>query len=201
MIQDEHLSQAAQALAHARVVAVLSGAGISKESGIPTFREAQTGLWSRYDPQQLATPEAFRRDPDLVWSWYQYRSDLVAAANPNAGHMALVDLEQIVERLTVLTQNVDGLHIRAGSRDVIELHGSLQRYKCAADCQGAPTPIDLSSVPHDKEHAPHCPDCGALVRPDVVWFGEVLPGPALDRAAEVAHGCDVMLVVGTSGVV
>lgn len=202
MISEGSLKQAVDILSAAQRVCVLSGAGISKESGIPTFREAQTGLWARYDPQQLATPQAFRRNPDLVWSWYMYRRDLVSRTAPNPGHEAIAALERLLPGLVVLTQNVDGLHRRAGSEDVVELHGSLTRYKCAADCRGLPTHIDLDTLEHGAEHAPRCPYCQqALVRPDVVWFGEMLPEAAINRAYEVAAASDVMLVVGTSGVV
>lgn len=195
------VSRAADILRGAGRVAVLSGAGISKESGIPTFREAQTGLWERYDPEELATPQAFLRNPDRAWSWYMYRRNLVGDAAPNPGHRALVDLEKLVGEVVILTQNVDGLHVRAGSRDVVELHGSLERFRCSAKCRGDLSLVDLSRIKYDQEHAPACPQCGARIRPDVVWFGESLPPAALSRAAEVASACAVMLVVGTSGVV
>jgi NAD-dependent deacetylase len=198
---EEHISRAADVLGGARLVAVSSGAGISKESGIPTFREAQTGLWVRYDPQQLATPHAFRRNPDLVWSWYMYRRDLVGSAGPNPGHHAIAELEALVPQVVVLTQNIDGYHAQAGSSDVVELHGNIRRYRCFADCRGSPTLIDLDTIDYDGEHAPTCPHCGDYVRPDVVWFTETLPPAALQRAFEVAAACDVMLVVGTSGIV
>lgn len=201
MSWETDLTKATEALSGARLVAVLSGAGVSKESGIPTFREAQTGLWARYDPQELATPAAFERNPDLVWSWYMYRHDLVKQARPNPGHRSLVDMERLVPRLVVLTQNVDGLHKVAGSSDVVELHGSLYRFKCSANCQGLPTAVDLNSITHNHEQSPACPHCGAPVRPDVVWFGEALPADALERALAIARACDVMLVIGTSGVV
>jgi NAD-dependent deacetylase len=201
MSWEADLTKTVDALSQARLLAVLSGAGVSKESGIPTFREAQTGLWARYDPQQLATPAAFERSPDLVWSWYLHRHDLVRQAQPNPGHRALVDLEALVPRVIILTQNVDGLHRVAGSTDLVELHGSLHRFKCSAGCQGSPTPIDLNTLSYNRQQAPACPHCGALVRPDVVWFGEALPPDALQRAFATARACDVMLVIGTSGVV
>lgn len=201
MTLEAEIAEAARLFDGAQLVAVASGAGISKESGVPTFRDAQEGLWARYDPQQLATPEAFRRNPDLVWSWYMYRADLVGAVEPNAGHYAVVELEELFPQVVVLTQNVDGLHIRAGSTDVVELHGSIRRFKCSANCRGDPTIIDLSAIEYTGETAPPCPYCGARVRPDVVWFGEALPPAALERAFEVASRCDVMLVVGTSGIV
>jgi NAD-dependent deacetylase len=183
------------ALRGARHVAVLTGAGVSAESGIPTFREAQTGLWARFSPEDLATPEAFRRNPRLVWEWYAWRRELVARAEPNAGHGALARLEGLVPRLTLITQNVDGLHARAGSSDPIELHGNIARIKCSAEGTVYPSWDDTGDPP------PRCPACGAHLRPDVVWFGEMLPREALERAWEAASGCDLFLSVGTSGLV
>lgn len=184
-----------EALRGARHVAVLTGAGVSAESGIPTFREAQTGLWARFSPEELATPEAFRRNPRLVWEWYAWRRGLVAAAAPNPGHLALARLERLVPRLTLITQNVDALHARAGSADPIELHGSLTRSRCSAE-------VTLyTSWDEGNDPPPRCPACGAYLRPDVVWFGEALPPEALGRAWEAARGCDLFLSVGTSGLV
>jgi len=201
MVSTTDLDRAAALLGGARRIAVLTGAGVSKESGVPTFRDPIDGLWAKYDPQQLASPAGFRRDPDLVWSWYMYRLDLVSAAHPNPGHQAIADLQDLFEGVTVLIQNVDGLHQEAGSRDVVELHGNIRRFKCFADCQGSPTPIALESIAYDKESAPACPHCGERVRPDVVWYGERLSAEAIGRAVDVAARCNVMLVVGTSGVV
>jgi NAD-dependent deacetylase len=130
-----------------------------------------------------------------------FRRDLVEQGQPNPGHYALVDLEELVPKLVVLTQNVDGLHKAAGSTDVIELHGNLRRFKCSDDCQGSPTIVELDSIVYNSEHAPSCPRCGALIRPDVVWYGETLPSDIIVRAFGIARKCDVMLVVGTSGVV
>jgi NAD-dependent deacetylase len=189
----DELQQAAAQLASARRIVVLTGAGISKDSGLPTFREAQTGLWSRYRPEDLASPEAFARQPELVWDWYAWRRELVAAAAPNAGHTALVALERLAPALTLVTQNVDGLHRRAGSTDVIELHGDITRIRCSV-CR-LPAPDPGSGSP------PRCPACAAFLRPDVVWFGEALPEAPLRRAARAAAACDVLLAVGTSGVV
>jgi NAD-dependent deacetylase len=199
----DQLDQAAAILRSAGLVAVLSGAGASKESGIPTFREAQTGLWARYDPQQLATPAAFRRHPQLVWEWYEYRRQLVRGVAPNPGHVALAALEARVPKVVVLTQNVDGLHRAAGSTDVVELHGNILRTKCSADCRGDPTVVDLASLSAEALQAvpPRCPHCGDYLRPDVVWYGEMLPEKAINRAYQVSAACDAMLVVGTSGVV
>jgi NAD-dependent deacetylase len=193
-----NIQKAAGAISRAEFVVVSTGSGISRESGIQTFREAQTGLWEKYDPEELATPQAFFRNPDFVWKWYQYRFGLVSEAEPNPGHYAVAELESLVPRLVVLTQNIDNLHTRAGSTDVVELHGNISRFKCSAGCRGEPT---IVAIGHDVEHAPHCPHCGALVRPDVVWFGENLPAAAIDRAFAVSSQCDLMLVVGTSGIV
>ena len=182
-------------LRNARHVAVLTGAGVSAESGIPTFREAQTGLWTRFRPEELATPEAFERDPGLVWEWYAWRRDIVAKAAPNAGHAALARLRTLVPRMTLVTQNVDGLHQQAGSRDVIELHGNIHRSKCVREN------VVVESWPDAGDVPPRCPRCGAFLRPDVVWFGENLPAEALAKAEAAAHSCDVFFSVGTSAAV
>lgn len=183
------------AVRHARHMVVMTGAGISAESGIPTFRDAQTGLWARFRPEDLATPEAFRLNPQLVWDWYEWRRGLVAAARPNAGHLALARLQTLVPACTVITQNVDGLHQQAGTRGVIELHGNIGRYKCSREGR-----IVGEWAPSD-ERPPRCPHCGAFLRPDVVWFGESLPAEALAAADAAARSCDVFLSVGTSAVV
>jgi NAD-dependent deacetylase len=196
------IAQAAQHLRKATHLVVLTGAGISKESGLPTFRDAQEGLWAAYDPQELATPAAFQRNPKLVWEWYEHRRQMLSHVHPNAGHHALVALEALVPNVTVITQNVDGLHHAAGSRDVIALHGDITQHKCFADCQGQPTLIDLATLTWDVTAGPPaCPQCGAHVRPNVVWFNEVLPTAALERAQQLCQICDVLLVVGTSGMV
>jgi NAD-dependent deacetylase len=190
------IEEAAQQLAPARMVAVLTGAGVSKESGIPTFRDAQDGLWARYDPIRLATREGFVRDPRLVWDWYDYRFGMVTAAQPNAGHTAIAALESLYTQVTVVTQNIDGLHQAAGSTDVVELHGSIRRYKCLDGGHDGYTRADFAD---QTEAPPRCPRCGSLLRPDVVWFGEMLPVSALQRAYAVSERCDAMVVVGTSG--
>ncbi len=172
---------------------MLTGAGVSAESGIPTFREAQTGLWENYDPMDLATPEAFLRDPELVWRWYRWRRDLVAEAEPNPGHHALAELEGLVPELTLVTQNVDGLHARAGSSDVIEFHGNLFATRCFVEgCI-----VEVA----DDDGVPTCPGCGSPVRPGVVWFGEAIPASALDQSFAAAKDCDLFLSVGTSSLV
>ncbi|MCB9896244.1 MAG: NAD-dependent deacylase [Planctomycetes bacterium] len=183
-------------LRSARCVAVLTGAGISAESGVPTFRDAQTGLWAKYDPTELATPEAFARDPRLVWEWYAWRRELCAAAKPNAGHLALVELEKLFDDFTLTTQNVDGLHLLAGSRRVLELHGSIRRYKCfdtGRPLEGEPPPCD--------DPPPRHPDTGGMLRPDVVWFGEALPEAALMESIRAAREADVYFTIGTSALV
>lgn len=184
-----------QTLREADHIVMLTGAGVSKESGIPTFREAQTGLWAQYDPMELATPQAFGRNPQLVWEWYAWRRSLVAEASPNTGHQAIVRMAKLAPRLTLITQNVDGLHQRAGSRNVIELHGSIQRTKCAGEGTIVESWAEDGSIP------PHCPHCGGLLRPDVVWFGENLPAEAIEDAWEAAENADVFFSVGTSGLV
>jgi NAD-dependent deacetylase len=184
-----------QTLRNARRVVALTGSGVSAESGVPTFREAQTGLWARYDPQQLATPEAFASDPRLVWNWYEWRRNLVANAEPNQGHRALAELERQIPDFTLITQNVDGLHARAGSRNVVELHGNILRSKCSLEGEVA------EPEEHDDSVPPHCARCGAFLRPDVVWFGEMLPVEALETASEAARRCDLFLSIGTSSLV
>lgn len=188
----EHLITALRAARH---VAVLTGAGVSAESGIPTFRDAQSGLWARYSAEELATPEAFRRNPRLVWDWYAMRRQAVLAAEPNPGHFALAALARHLPRLSLITQNVDGLHARAGSADLIELHGNITRVRCAVEGTLYERWAEGAELP------PPCPACGAPLRPAVVWFGEALPPEALEQAWDVAEDCDVFLSIGTSGLV
>jgi NAD-dependent protein deacetylase/lipoamidase len=195
----EGLARAAGFLAGARSVVASTGAGMSKESGIPTFRDAMEGLWARFDPQELATEQGFRRDPRRVWSWYAWRRRKVAEAKPHPGYHALVELEALVPSLVVVTQNVDGLHTDAGSRDVIELHGNIRRVKCLD--RGHSFAGELPPSDADEEDPPPCPACGSPLRPDVVWFGELLPERAVERAWRLAGECDVLLLVGTSGTV
>lgn len=189
------IAGAARLLRKARSVGVLTGAGISAESGIPTFREAMTGIWATFDPEELATMEAFRRQPKMVWDWYAERRASVRQARPNAGHLALVELERRVESFTLITQNIDGLHQAAGSQNVVELHGNIGRVKCA----GEDTVVE--SWDETGELPPRCPACGDHLRPDVVWFGELLPEAGLQRAWQVAEECDLFLSIGTSNLV
>ncbi|MDJ0927929.1 MAG: NAD-dependent deacylase [Gammaproteobacteria bacterium] len=178
----------------ARHLLILTGSGVSAASGIPTFRAAGTGLWARFRPDELATPEAFARDPALVWQWYCWRRDLVNAAEPNAAHHAIAELQRRLSRVTLVTQNVDGLHQRAGSSDVIEFHGNIHRNRCPQ--HGV---INLDREPRDKP--PPCPDCGDNLRPDVVWFGETIPEQSLSASLAAASDCDLMLIAGTASVV
>lgn len=182
----------AYTLLASRRLVVLTGAGVSAESGIPTFREAQTGLWSRYDPQELATPQAFLANPQLVWEWYAWRRRLVAEARPNPAHYALANLQQLVPGMTLITQNVDGLHQQAGSCGVIELHGNIGRTICSSERRVIDDWPEVDQVP------PACPDCQAPLRPDVVWFGESLPSEAVEAAVDAVGTCDLFLSIGTS---
>ncbi len=180
-------------LRRARRASVLTGAGISAESGIPTFRGAG-GIWEKYDFTKLATPEGFREDPRLVWEWYQLRQREMKKAKPNPAHETIASMEDHFDEFAVLTQNIDGMHKRAGSSNIIELHGNIWRMRCPRDG----TAIDLSDP---VEEIPPVCHCGSLLRPDVVWFGEQLPFGVLDKASQAASTSDVMFVVGTSAVV
>jgi NAD-dependent deacetylase len=187
------VEQARNWLHSASSVVVLSGAGISAESGIPTFRGSD-GLWKQYKPEDLATPQAFAKDPRLVWEWYDWRRSLIAKAEPNAGHRALAQLESTKPNFTLITQNVDGLHERSGSRRVLKLHGDIWRMECSECGRNWPDRrVPLPKLP------PHC-GCGAIARPGVVWFGEPL-GEVWAEAEHAAREAEVLLVVGTSAVV
>ena len=183
-------------LRKAKRIAVLTGAGISAESKIPTFRDAMTGLWASFSPEELATPEAFARNPKMVWDWYAFRREMCAKAIPNPGHVALVELEERVEHFTLTTQNVDGLHQRAGSVRVFELHGSIARVKCLDTGR-----ILEGEIPESDELPPLHPKTGGMLRPDVVWFGEALPVEALMESAQAARNADVFFTIGTSALV
>lgn len=175
----------------------LTGAGASQESGLRTFRDAQAGLWAQRSarPEDLASPEAFARDPKLVWDWYAWRREAIKGARPNPGHYALVELEQRIPQFTLITQNVDGLHRMAGTRNLLELHGNLQCARCS-ECG-----MSAETWDEDSESVPRCDHCDGLLRPDVVWFGESLPREQLERAVSATRACDVYFSIGTSGVV
>jgi NAD-dependent deacetylase len=180
-------------LGSAAALVVLTGAGVSAESGVPTFR-GEEGLWRNHDPQELATPEAFAADPSLVWEWYDWRRSIISRIQPNPAHYAIAELEKRSPEFTLVTQNVDGLHLLAGSKKVIELHGSIWRVRCV-ECGNSSENRDVPiKIP------PRCA-CGGLLRPGVVWFGEPLPELALFKAFEASSNADCVLVVGTSGVV
>lgn len=191
---DRLIDEAAERLRTARSIAVLTGAGVSAESGIPTFR-GEGGLWRHFRAEDLATPEAFARDPQLVWEWYDWRRQRVAACAPNPAHLALAALEARMEDFLLVTQNIDDLHGRAGNRRLVELHGNIWRVRCVGERTVSQLPdVPLRAIP------PRC-GCGALQRPDIVWFGEALPSDALAEAFRAAEGCDLFLVVGTSALV
>lgn len=195
--------QLIETLRTARHLVVVTGAGVSAESGLPTFRDKQTGLWERFNPEDLATPGAFDRDPALVWGWYEWRRMKAARALPNAAHLAIRRLEEIVPRVTLVTQNVDDLHERAGSRVVHHLHGTLKN----PFCSGCKRPFHFSpEIPDDPEAGrsvdpPRCAHCGARIRPGVVWFGEEMPQREWNIAEQAALECDVFACVGTSSLV
>jgi NAD-dependent deacetylase len=190
----EGMAKAQQWIRTAEAIAVLTGAGISAESGVPTFRGAG-GLWQSYRPEDLATPGAFARDPKLVWEWYNWRRGLIAKALPNAGHKALAQLEDRASKFTLITQNVDGLHDSAGNKNILKLHGDIWQIRCTR-CERSWTDrqVPLAEIP------PHCL-CGALARPDIVWFGEALPPGVWQRAWNAVRSAQLFLVIGTSGVV
>ena len=186
-----------EVLLNCKKIAVLTGAGVSAESGIPTFRGG--GLWDKFKPEELATPEAFARDPKKVWEWYNWRRNLIAKAEPNDAHRILAEWERSgkFDVFALITQNVDGLHQRAGSRNVIELHGNIWKLRCVDN----PSHEWFDYTPDLSELPPRCKECGALARPGVVWFGEALPRDALEKAFDLASQVDIFLVIGTSGVV
>ncbi|MEK6590888.1 MAG: NAD-dependent deacylase [Nitrospinota bacterium] len=188
------LSSLKKAFLSAKKVAVLTGAGISAESGVPTFR-GEGGLWRNFRAEDLATPDAFERDPKLVWEWYDWRRQVIKPLNPNRGHEVIARLEDRFSDFTLITQNIDGLHKKAGNKKMAELHGNIWKVRCVSEGKvedNLETPLPL--IP------PYC-ECGSLLRPHIVWFGESLPYDALQRAYRAAEECDVMIVIGTSAVV
>ncbi len=184
-----------QSLRSSSNVVALTGAGVSQESGLRTFRDPMDGLWAQYRPESLATPDAFERNPELVWEFYSARRLKNGEVQPNAGHFALSEIERHVPHFILITQNVDGLHQRAGSKCVVELHGNISRVKCSRGCG------EVTEWQKIQPKIPICPICGANLRPDVVWFGENLPGKELDMAIQCSQTCEVFFAVGTSGLV
>ncbi len=183
-----------QTIRSARKITVLTGAGISAESGVPTFR-GEAGLWEKYRPEELANFEAFMRNPELVWEWYNYRKKLISEVQPNPGHFALSKMEDCVDNYWLITQNVDGLHRQAGNHHVLELHGNIMRSRCIT-CGQKEDELKM----FEKGKLPRC-TCGGLMRPDVVWFGEMLPSDILNRAFQVTEACDLFFSIGTSALV
>jgi NAD-dependent deacetylase len=176
-------------------ICVLTGAGVSAESGVATFRGVD-GLWSKLKPEELANFDAFMRNPELVWEWYNYRKQIVHDVKPNPAHYALVRLEELVKEFTLVTQNVDNLHYRAGSKKVLELHGNIERSYCI-DCGKIAENVEVTT----EKKVPRCSFCNGLIRPDVVWFGEMLPEGVFEAATEAARQCELFLIIGTSAVV
>lgn len=195
------IEEAARLIARSRFAIAFTGAGISAESGIPTFR-GSGGLWKKYRAEELATPEAFGRNPRLVWEFYRWRMNLIRKAKPNRAHHALAELERLGILKAVITQNVDDLHREAGTRNLIELHGNIFRVKCTS-CDYRENLKESGRLEEflREKNLPVCPECGSLLRPDVVWFGEFLPEDAVNRAFQLAERADLVLVIGTSGVV
>ena len=191
---EQDISALRETLKKADRVTVLAGAGVSAESGVPTFR-GEDGLWRNHNVMDLVTPQAFDRNPELVWEFYNWRRDLISKITHNPAHRALVELERLVPDFTLISQNVDGLHLLAGSKNLLEIHGNLWRVRCI-ECRK----ITLDRSP-DMGPLPKCKSCGGLLRPDVVWFGESLDPDILQQAMEASRICQVMLVIGTSSVV
>lgn len=194
---DALIKAAREIIGTASAIACLTGAGVSAESGVPTFRDAQSGLWSTFDPLRLASQDGFADDPGLVWRWYMARLAGVEKALPNPGHFALAELARRSPGFVLITQNVDDLHERAGSGDVIHLHGNIARFHC----NRCGREHSLQAEERSASQPPRCAACGGYVRPSVVWFGEGLPEDALDKAVDGVEACDLLLVVGTSGLV
>lgn len=192
---DKNLNKAVSILSQCKTVIVSTGAGVSRESGIPTFRENQSGIWANFDPEELATLEGFLRNPKLVWEWYQSRIEMIKKVEPNPGHYAIAKMQNMFEKFILITQNIDNLHQKAGSRDVCELHGNILQYKCLDEDNL------ITVLPESDDVPPLCPCCHSMIRPNVVWFGEALPEKELSFAFTQSARCDCFIVVGTSGLV
>ncbi len=188
------LEQAAKLLKNSRFPVISTGAGMSQESGIPTFRDAPNSLWGNFNPEKLASKNGFLNNPPLVWRWYLERQRMIAQAEPNPGHIAVARLEKMFDSFVLITQNIDDLHRKAGSKNIVELHGNIFRYKCFDNEH------PVLELPDDNNVPPMC-RCGSLIRPDVVWFGEPLPEYAVTQAFAAISKCDTILVIGTSGTV
>ena len=186
--------EAKNRITHARSIAVLTGAGISADSGVPTFR-GEEGLWRNFRAEDLATPEAFLNNPRLVWEWYNWRRELIASKTPNPAHLSLVELEKKAPAFTLMTQNVDGLHLLAGTKNLIELHGNIWKVRCT-QCGVITNNLDVPI-----KLLPYCSRCQGLIRPHIVWFGEALNPDDIQNSQKTLETCDVMLVIGTSGMV
>jgi NAD-dependent deacetylase len=176
-------------------VTVFTGAGMSAESGVPTFRGVD-GIWKKFKPEELANFDAFMKNPDLVWEWYKHRKQIITDIKPNAGHYALADMETLYRAFSIITQNIDNLHRRAGNKSIFELHGNIERNYCVG-CGKYFENREIMAA----EHAPRCPACGGLIRPDVVWFGEMLPADEWNGGVEASEHCDLFFSIGTSAVV
>ncbi|MCA9423678.1 MAG: NAD-dependent deacylase [Candidatus Omnitrophica bacterium] len=195
---EDRIRSVAEKIANARSITVLTGAGVSVASGIPTFRGAE-GIWKNFRPEEVATPQAFQRDPKFVWDWYGYRREKLKACQPNRGHEVLAAWSHRYPNFTLITQNVDGLHELAGTDNVVRFHGSLWDVGCWEECPQSPHRWEDRTCPF-PEHPPNCPHCGGILRPGVVWFGEIIDPDVLRKSARAAR-CDLFLTVGTSALV
>lgn len=194
-MESKYIAEVRALLAQDPSTVVLTGAGISQESGVPTFRDAQNGLWTDFDPEELATPQGFQRNPKKVWEWYDFRRQMMKQIAPNPGHWALAQMEKELKDFHLLTQNIDNLHFQAGNRNVIELHGNIHRVKCFAQEHPVDQWDSHGPIP------PTCPRCGSFLRPDVVWFGEMLDTEGLEQAFHLSSQCKLFFSIGTSALV
>jgi NAD-dependent deacetylase len=201
MVNNTAIQVAANLILSSKQLTIFTGAGVSKESGIPTYRDPREGLWEKYDPMELATPFGYINNPQVAWKWHLEGRTRMLNAQPNPGHFALTELERRYSAV-IITQNVDDLHERAGSKSVVHLHGSILTHRCFQNCRGNPTLIDISKLSYDLDSGPpRCPYCSAYVRPNVVWFGEVLPREPVQDMFDALNETDLMLVVGLSGAI
>lgn len=202
---DALIQHAAEAIQAGQIITAFTGAGISKESGISTYREPQEGEWAKHDPMMLATEIGFTLNPALVWRWNMHRFEKMRNSQPNPAHLALTDLQVIKPSLTVVTQNIDDLHERAHTKHITHLHGTMLEFKCSGNCEGNPTLVDLDQLGYtynEDDLPPKCPHCGSrFIRPNIVWFGEALPVPAVQTSRKTMNQTDVLLVVGLSGAI